>query len=272
MTPQEYDAEEARAIARLPAELVAAMRPVAFESYAQDWCRRVERLDELGPWVDCMHEGTARIWNNLGGLTPNELAAVETVAAIAERRSAAIGCKRRPRDSLLQAVIPWRYVRTLMPRSARIFEIGPGSGYLGALLRMDHYRHVGTEITQPFFLWQAQLWAHWSDDHRPWWAWGCVLEGIWPADLIVACHMLNEMSEAALRLLIVSARCPILVEGWGSQGVRRTGYSMGLFSAAGWKRARLAEGDAASNHTVDLLLPPGDARSVGLDQALKVLG
>ncbi len=267
MTPQEYLAAEADACKRLPPEIVAAFKPVAFEAYAQDWCKPVERLDQLGPWVDCMHEGTERIWRNLGGLTEYELETIEEIAGMAVQASQAIGCRRRPRDALLQAVIPWRYVRALVPAGADryVLELGPGSGYLGALLLNEGNGYRGMEVTQPFYLWQRALWRC---DHDPWWQ----QVHDYDADLIVACHMLNEMSEAALRMLIAGARCPVLVEGWGSQGVRQRGRSIGLFRAAGWDCHTLAEGDTVSNHRIDLLLPPGEPRTVDLAAALKVLG
>lgn len=272
MQPIDYDRAEAEAIAKLPPEIVAAFKPVAFNALAPQWSKRIKSLDQLWPWVDAMQEGTARIWRNLGGLTGNELAAIETVAKIATERSHLIGCRRRPRDALLQAVIPWRYVRTLMPMKARVMELGPGSGYLGALLVMDGYDYCGIEITQPFWLWQRAFWGHWNlQPNAPWWHYARDLgKG---ADLIVACHMLNEMSTAALKMLIAQADCPILVEGWGSQGVRRREDSMAMFAAYGWSRANLARGaDDAMNHRVDLLLPPGEARTVDLAAALKVLG
>lgn len=268
MSVADYDRAEAEAVARLPPEIVAAFQPVAFNALAPQWSKRVTSLDQLYNHIDSMHDGTERIWRNLGGLTENELAAVDVVARVATERSQEIGCKRKPRDAVLQAVIPWRYVRTMMPVKARVLEMGPGSGYLGALLMMDDYDYYAREVTQPFYLWQQHLWGHSRSWHRPWWeqiqAYG--------ADLIVACHMLNEMSEAALRMLIAGARCPVLVEGWGSTGLRERGASMGMFRAAGWDLCNLAASDDASSHRVDLLLPPGEARTVDLAAALKVLG
>lgn len=271
MNPREYAQAELDAIAKLSAEIVAAFKPVAFDSYGKQWSKRVDSLDQLWPWVDAMHSQTERIWKNLGGLTGNELAAIDTVAKIATERSHLIGCRRRPRDALLQAVIPWRYVRTLMPTKATVMELGPGSGYLGALLVMDGYDYCGIEITQPFWLWQRAFWGHWNlQPNAPWWHYARDLgKG---ADLIVACHMLNEMSTAALKMLILQAECPILVEGWGSQGVRRREDSMAMFVGQHWSITNLAMGNEASNHRVDLLLPPGEARTVDLAAALKVLG
>lgn len=268
MTPQEYLAAEAEACKRLPPEIVAAFKPVAFEAYAQDWCKPVERLDQLGPWVDCMHDGTERIWRNLGGLTADELRLVDDAADHARRVSAKLGCERTPRDALLQSLIPFRYVEALRPPS--VLELGPGSGYLGWMLAENGYAYTALEITQPFYLWQKELWRGYVE-HWPWFHRGHP-EIFEQAEFIVACHMLNEMSEAALRMLIAGARCPVLVEGWGSQGVRQRGRSIGLFRAAGWDCHTLAEGDAESNHRVDLLLPPGEPRTVDLAAALKVLG
>lgn len=244
MTPQEYDRAEAEACARLPADVVAAFRPVAFEAYGKEWCRRVASLDELGPWVDCMHEGTERIMANLGGrLTDFERDATKLIADKAEGLSGV-----RPEAALLQAVIPFRWVRRFRPRQCAVLELGPGSGYLGALLRGLGYDYRGFEITQPFFLWQQRLWG----EHLPWW------DAFKYArfDLIVACHMLNEMHATALRWLIEGARCPILVEGWGSQGIRTRSVSRGMFDAAGWTRLVIEEGAPASNHCIELMLPP----------------
>lgn len=249
MTPQEYDAAEAEAIKSLPPDIVAAFQPVAFKSYAQQWCRRVSSLSELGPWVDCMHEGTDRIWKNLGGLTDFERDATKLIADKAEKLSGV-----RPRDALLQAVIPFRWVRRFRPRQCAILEFGPGSGYLGALLRGVGHDYRGVEITQPFFLWQQRLWG----EHLPWW------EPVAYArfDLIVACHMLNEMHERALRMVIDRARCPILVEGWGSVGIRERAVTRALFTTSGWKIVNLETGPEGSSHVIDLLLPLQPERTV----------
>lgn len=257
MTPQEYDAAEAEAIKKLPPDVAKAFQPVAFQSYAQQWCRRVTSLDQLGPWVDCMHQGTERIWANLGGLTEREFAAVKDVRDHAIEVSAAIGCSRAPKDALLQAVVPWRKVRLLMPRGASILELGPGSGYLGALLMRAGYHYTGFEITQPFYLWQSAL----GLQNLPWWyVREKMIDASW--DLVVACHMLNEMSEPALKWLIADTISPIFVEGWGSVGIRPTAVTREMFVAAGWKIVGIERGPEASSHVIDLLLPPGPLRTV----------
>ena len=38
-----------------------------------------------------------------------------------------------------------------------VYEIGPGSGYLGALLVRSGHRYVATDIAEGFYLWQSRM-------------------------------------------------------------------------------------------------------------------
>lgn len=122
--------------------------------------------------------------------------------------------------------------------SVTVLEIGPGSGYFGALLHLAGHRHVSMDITQAYYLWQNRLFESLAGDgfadlanpetplaedpsksliHLPWWrfvqmhATGCPFQ----PDLVICDHALNEISTVALRymLRIVNSRLATVKDG-----------------------------------------------------------
>src|SRR5262249_21237629 len=68
------------------------------------------------------------------------------------------GRRSVPRAAMLRALNVVRHIRYLQPDPrAIIFEIGPGSGYLGALLLELGYRYAATDVTQGMYIWQNHL-------------------------------------------------------------------------------------------------------------------
>lgn len=242
-----YDAEEAAAIAALPKEYVEAFRPVAFERV------KYPTRAELKLYVDAMHQGTERIWGNIGYVCDYELQRVRDIArGVADLTEQKFSQRITPRDALLQAVIPWRAVRALCAPHSSIREIGPGSGYLGLLLSGDGYKYSAFEVTQGFYLWQREL-NEWfgRPAQAPWWETDFITE----ADWYIANHVLNEMHPRALEILATECRAPIIAENYGSVCIRRTDVTQTVLKINGWELARL-------NEHVDIWFPP-DRRPKG---------
>ena len=132
-----------------------------------------------------------------------------------------------------------------------ILEIGPGSGYLGAMLFLEGYPYAATEITQGFYIFQSGLWSHLASSgfrelaledgvfadideltagsmvHIPWWDFfNSQYRDIRAVvDVVTPNHVLCEMHPHALmyllrlsnHLLERSTTLPsFLFEGWGS--------------------------------------------------------
>jgi hypothetical protein len=150
------------------------------------------------------------------------------------------------------AVIPYRLITMCIDKGA-VFELGPGSGYLGAMLQSDGFDYRSTDACQAFFLWQRQLGL---DLQVPWWEWYDHTRGFGlQFDVVVANHVLNELHEAALRYFIVraermlSAKGFLVVEDYGDQRLRDNSATKTMFLARGWR-------EAASGY---ILVPTGSA-------------
>ncbi len=100
-----------------------------------------------------------------------------------------------------------------------IYELGGGSGVLGAMLHEAGYRYISTDVTQSFYLTQNNLWEGLYADsveeclnsvvdfdtvdsdkiiHVPYWKLWDARYGSLKADIMVANHCLTEMHEWSL--------------------------------------------------------------------------
>lgn len=95
----------------------------------------------------------------LQGLTDEEFELFKTLnRAIAELSGETCGWRRVSRGGILSTMNIFRTIRSLCPnKDTVIFEIGPGIGYLGALLGLAGYRYVATDVTQALYLYQSHL-------------------------------------------------------------------------------------------------------------------
>jgi hypothetical protein len=108
-------------------------------------------------------------------------------------------------------------------RELTVFEIGPGSGYLGALLIAAGHRYLSSDIAQGFYLWQSHLgrmlaghefvegaheaaaaYPYGTDGrviHMPWWHYATLYRGsaVPQVDIVVSDHALGEMHAYAMR-------------------------------------------------------------------------
>jgi len=115
-----------------------------------------------------------------------------------------------------------------------VFEIGPGNGYLGAMLMLEGYPYAATDISQAFYLYQNHLWNFISDSinnnlieavynqkepvfnhlllpgnviHIPWWQYVKLKDEKLPYFDIVTCnHALCEMQYRSLRFNLIIAK------------------------------------------------------------------
>jgi hypothetical protein len=142
--------------------------------------------------------------------------------AVIEETRRAFGRAIRPWMGPLTTMKLFRAIQAIATVSGRsqlrVFEIGPGSGYLGALLLAAGHRYWSTDIAQGFYLWQSRLMralspasfaegalgqsydADTNTAHMPWWDYATLYRGRAPAvDLVVCDHAFGEMHPYALR-------------------------------------------------------------------------
>ena len=110
----------------------------------------------------------------------------------------------------------------------RIFEIGPGSGYLGMLLANDGHQYFAMDAAQAFYLYQKKLWSDifgadyfdYSDSssrpdtakvtHITWWQFANLSIPIPDVDVVTINHALAEMHPHAVKTIFAR-----LYSAWG---------------------------------------------------------
>jgi hypothetical protein len=302
----DYGAAETEAVSRLPNRVIEAAQAETF--LRRGYPTRAAADAEVWRYLDSMHElgERADYGKTLGGATEEEYALLEhitrCVVAFSSRR---YGRAVVPKGPLVRALLAFRHIRTLLePDAGAVFEIGAGSGYLGALLGLAGYRYVGTDITQGFYMAQSHLWealfgdrfielAHDSRDlasweslppqaviHVPWWKYYAVepeRQIRLRADLVTANHTLCEMHTSAFNYTLEVARSMLggpdrvkcfFVEGPGADQVR--GYDMMLagFGAHGYRHlysARPVDVFVPSSHGEHAMEPPPSAPPAAIE-------
>jgi len=185
-------------------------------------------------YADVMHEGrAARTFTDfLGKLTDEEMVLCETVAAkVGDFTVDEYGRRIVPRAALLRAVNVARHIRYVAKPGSRVFEIGAGSGYVGALLALLGYQYGCTDITQGFYIWQNHLLNLFGtvDEqaipgvgcgaiaHVPWWRFyytGARTD----ADVVTCNTALCEMEESAICFVGQYGRGVMFIcDTWGLQ-------------------------------------------------------
>lgn len=231
-----YDAAERKAYQRLSNRAIEAASTVAFDHTG--YPTRVRSESELWRYADVMQDGRAKAtFDQLGGLTEHEFKLLQRVTDRAAKVTK-LRCAKRivPKDAPMRALMTYREIAAFYP-TGKVFELGPGSGYLGAMLDLDEYDYRSTDITQAFHLWQRIVVG---DRQMPWWEWIDIERPDFPVDVITVNHALNEMQPRALQYLIVRAehmlgtRGAMFVESWGAEYHRSTAQTASLFDRRGW--------------------------------------
>lgn len=153
-----YDAAEERAMALTCNRIIECCLPYYFGIHG--YPTRVSSERALWRYADAMHELRFKSFCTtlLGGLTDEEFNLFRVVnQAVAELGTVYYARRTCARSALVHAFHVLRYVKALFPPGATILEVGPGSGYVGALLRLAGYRYIGTDITQAFYVYANHL-------------------------------------------------------------------------------------------------------------------
>jgi hypothetical protein len=252
-----YNEKEQEALRQLPNRIIEAAQPAGF--HHTNYPTRVSDERELWRYADVMHDRRAvKILEKLGGLTFHEFGlwakAIEYAAALTEE----LGHRIVPRNAPLAALLSYRTIRAFYDNPI-VFEVGPGAGYLGKMLLLDGHSYRSTDVTQAFSIWQAAFLGTWQ---IPWWQWFDCRKQYTPVHAIVVNHALCEMSENALRYLIVRAESMLmeagvlLAEGIGASYLRNPTQTVELFTRRGWKFAELGEDSYAFLPPQNGGLPP----------------
>src|SRR6266566_966156 len=248
LTVKEYEARENEAVAALPNRIVEMVNPVVFAS--EGYPTRVRNDSELWKYLDVMHETRfERDFATLfgGGMTEQEFALLQRAARLScEFSNECFKRNSATRGSLLRALNVYRHISDIFGGSpARVFELGPGSGYLGCLFLLNNWSYAASDITQAFYLAQNRLWDHASGGclrdlaadpawdgtlapgqpvHIPWWEFFSLPErGVPSVDVVTCNHALAEVHpnsmafalRVAHEMLSGDGMKVFVFEGWG---------------------------------------------------------
>lgn len=243
LSAKQYDDAETAAMAFISIPQMMAFRPVAFQSVG--WPIHVSTEPELLRYVDHNFEGEVAAlfkpraefapigYRNAFTLDEKEIIASirDRVADLTER---SFGRRIKPVTNLLVQLGPFRMVRQLSALTkdgnASVFEVGPGAGYLGALLALAGHRYMSYDVAQSLYLWQNRLLAATSSSdfcetatldqksalaalerarvgHLPWWQYASLLGGTSiRADVVYSNSNLSEMTNLSLRHVLQISR------------------------------------------------------------------
>jgi hypothetical protein len=213
-------------MANLSNDHIRSFSPATFDFHG--YPHAAESDAAVARFVDTMQElNDPRSYHETESYSPAEAELIQRVnAAVLADTERAFGRAIRPWMGPLVALRPFRAIQLIaaIARSdrLRILEIGPGSGYLGAMLIAQGHEYYSTDIAQGFYLWQSRLMravsegdfvegaqrASWPYDaaaratHVPWWHYATLYRSPPPTmDLVVCDHALGEMNPYALRFV-----------------------------------------------------------------------
>lgn len=269
LTVAEYDLAEQNAILEAPLEVFGAFQPEFFRQFG--YTTRVQQESELHKFVDANHDNQygKNIAGILDGLTKEEFELVKLLTEkVLNFTESSFGIKSLARGNISRSLVPLRHIKYLVGESRpAIFEIGPGAGYLGAMLMLEGFPYAATDITQSLYLYQNHLWNAVSDGnvielandnspvegfptpapgqaiHVPWWKFSRLKPGLTPNfEVVTSNDCLNEMGGHALQFTLNITRgfgsesnSPIFViHGWGSTRMTGTGASSLRFHRSGF--------------------------------------
>ncbi|MDB4805118.1 class I SAM-dependent methyltransferase [bacterium] len=251
---KDYNQAEQECMAMLPVRVIQAFQPITFREIG--YPVHIRRESELFKYVDVMHEQRfENDFQNLfgGGLRVEEFELLKRVTEwICRFSESRFGKKAIARGSVLRALNVMRHIKYVHgDKRPTVFEIGPGCGYLGAMLILEGYPYAGTDISQAFYLYQNHFWNFITDGkvtelaehgnntealaevspksalHIPWWKFfdANFLKKLPSFDIITCNHVLCEMHPESLgynlRIAhdVLKSNGTFLFEGWGLEKV-----------------------------------------------------
>jgi hypothetical protein len=240
ITPEQYDLFERSGISELPIPILMAFQPVTFERYS--YPTRIFKPRDVLRYADhnCEPEvaglfkegATFDPVGYVNSFTLDEFELLDKLrGAVSEATLNDFGRAVRPVSNLLAQTGPFRVMshlaRFFSQKSISLFEVGPGAGYLGALMAVAGHKYFSYDITQSLYIWQQYLLRTVAPDdffdtaqansfepptsckvvHLPWWQYVRMLHQC-PirSDVVYSNSNLGEMSPVALKQVLHISR------------------------------------------------------------------
>jgi SAM-dependent methyltransferase len=217
----EYNKCEKKHANHFPNYTLLAFSPVTFIQHG--WPHNIENESNLWRYIDTMQEN--RFEHNLSALgfvTQEEFELLKLLTEKVLKFTESLDCKFSAKNSITRSIIALRVIKNLRPAPSVVLEVGPGSGYLSALLALSGYKVISLEITQSFYLYQNRLFeflfqqkfielANGEDQnlsfenadliHLPWWLWANTDFKLPEIDIVSCNHAINEMHPLSAKFL-----------------------------------------------------------------------
>jgi hypothetical protein len=240
LEPRAYDEAEQAALIDRAALLIQAFRPLTFERLG--FPTRIVHPREMLRFADHnLEPETAALFRPgarfdpagyVNSFTADEYDLMRRVGdRVSEETRKQLGRALRPVTTPLVNVGPFRAMHHLARLCRRppltVFEVGAGSGYLGAFLAMTGFRYLSYDVTQGYYLWQSFLLDIMSNGefsetaalpsfpaaqqnqvvHLPWWQYTDMLTNpSVSADVVYSNANLGEMSLLSLKHVLHISR------------------------------------------------------------------
>jgi hypothetical protein len=216
ITIQEYNTLEEESLVDTPNFLIEAFAPAGFQ--ITNYPDRIYHEDELWRYMDVMQENTYLI--NLYclkyGLSKFEYDITKKVISKFKQFGKTISKELYFKSGLSRQLTLFRVINNIFgKRKINIFELGPGSGFLTALLATAGHKIYCMDNSQAFYIYQNHFWQEFGINewarkeerheennniiHIPWWLWANTEFEIPKIDAVVANAVLNEMKSEALK-------------------------------------------------------------------------
>lgn len=249
LTVKTYNQKEQEGGRVLPNRFLEAFQPVHFDKVG--YPTRIIDDKELIRYVDVFHELKEKFYYErlLYGITVDEFELLKDLTIkVLNFTKDVFGKDILVKSPILSSIAELRQINHISrdeKKSPTIFEIGAGSGYLGALLYLKGYNYISTDITQSLYLYQNKLWNYLSkgnvyeliDDvennsleidnnkiiHIPYWNLLKLVNNPFKVDIFIANHCLCEMHENALLFYLKLA----------SVLMRNSEYKLFIFQSTG---------------------------------------
>jgi hypothetical protein len=214
---QNYSQVENENLSLTPNLLARAFVPVTFRNLGFN--TEIKHENELWKYIDTQHEG--RYDENLSllneALTVDEFELLKEALSICIKFTKSINKELIPRNALSRSLISYRAINSFsknLNTVPSVLEIGSGSGYLGLLCGISGWRYSSVDVSKSLVTYQNALWnfagfkvkfaeagvAYPDSDFLqiPWWVWCNPDHSLPEREILVANHVIQEMTPLSL--------------------------------------------------------------------------
>ena len=266
LTVDEYNALEREGKKGLSNRFLEAFQPEFFSNVG--FPTRIEDDKEVYKFLDSMHDGRMQWYyedkNMQYSPTYEEFEIIKEISeSIYQVSKDVYGRGVVVKAPMLCSMNLLRRLKYLGANDIpTVFEIGGGTGILGAMIYRLGYRYISTDITQAFYITQNNRWERLYPGcgeectgdmdglnemegkilHIPYWKLWELRNNDLEADIIVSNHNLAEMNERALRFYLQYAKQLMrnseyklfVAQSPGNTRFRKVDYLLSTFDAMGF--------------------------------------